>query len=288
VPRMPDEHEKLRCTDVHLSLGGSAANTAHWLARLGVPVAMLGAVGVDPLGDWCVEDLRRAGVDVTRVQRIPDAATGVATVFVNPASKRMVTSGGANARFDPDRLTDGLFGPDAHVHVATPLKPIVVPVLQAARRSGATTSCDLDEPPGRDLTGLLDICFMTRSCLERHCGSISLREAFGAPAMAGPTALVVTLGAEGAAAVTDRADWSVPVDPVDVVDRTGGGDAFDAAFLAAWSRGESWLAALDRGLGLARQVIGRLGSRADAALLRPGDRTAYGLDSRVADSRAGG
>lgn len=261
VPRMPDEHEKLRCENVHLTPGGSAANTAYWLAQLGAPVRMLGAVGVDPLGDWCVDALNRGGVDVSLVQRSHRRATGVAAVFVNPASKRMITSGGANVDFDPGRLGARVFGPDVHLHIATPLEHIALPVAYAARHAGATISCDLDEPPAGELAGLVEVCFMNRTGLERSVGHLPLREAYRALALPVSATLVVTLGAEGAAAVAEDFEWRSPVRPATVVDRTGGGDAFDAAFLEAWGRGRPLPDCLAAGAALAREVVGRYGSR---------------------------
>lgn len=261
VPRLPEEHEKLRCSDAHLACGGSAANTAYWLSRLGAEVAMLGCVGVDHLGEWCVTELAKAGVDVRGVQRSAEATTGIAAVFVNPTSKRMVSAGGANAHFDPARLSGTLFDPNTHLHVATPLPQISLPVLSAAKAAGATTSCDLDEPPDPYLTPLVDLCFVTHSGLVRRFGDVSLRSARESIALDAPLNLVVTLGARGAIVVTAEDEYFVPVQPVAVVDRTGGGDAFDAGFLWAWGQGCAWPDALRSALRLAVEVITRPGAR---------------------------
>ncbi len=52
--------------------------------------------------------------------------------------------------------------------------------------------------------------------------------------------VVVKLGRDGALAVgADRTEWHVPAYPIEPVDATGAGDAFDAAFLAAWLGGGS-------------------------------------------------
>ena len=51
----------------------------------------------------------------------------------------------------------------------------------------------------------------------------------------GPEVMIVTLGADGAAAVTrDGAIIEAPALSVDVVDTTGAGDSFVGSFLAAW------------------------------------------------------
>src|SRR4051794_31096734 len=61
---------------IRVTGGGSAANTAAWLAAEGVPVALVGVAGGDAAGDERLAELRRAGVDCTSVRRAADAATG--------------------------------------------------------------------------------------------------------------------------------------------------------------------------------------------------------------------
>lgn len=48
--------------------GGSAANTAIALARLGVDVGLIGRVGDDALAQWSLAKLTGAGVDLSAVQ----------------------------------------------------------------------------------------------------------------------------------------------------------------------------------------------------------------------------
>ena len=267
VERMPAEHEKLRCREAHIAQGGSAANTAHWLSRLGAAVTMLGCTGRDALGESAIDALVRVGVDASGVQRTERAATGVAVVFANPGSKRMVTSGGANAFLDPEAIPHGLFGPRTHLHVATPLAAIALPVLRAARAAGASTSCDLDELPSDEALPLVDICFVNHSDLARALGPLSAQAARGRlldGRVDHGMVLVVTRGADGAVAAGPTGEWQVAADAVDVVDRTGGGDAFDAGVLFARSRDGDWPAALIAGLRLAARVIAQPGARPEA------------------------
>lgn len=76
VERLPAEHEKLRCRGSALHYGGSAANTAYWLARLEQPVQMLGCVGDDPFGSLAVAALAEVGVDTRLIQRTCRNASG--------------------------------------------------------------------------------------------------------------------------------------------------------------------------------------------------------------------
>ena len=57
--------------DPRLLGGGSAANTAAALGRLGVECKFVGVVGSDSFGRHATESLAEAGVDVSGVARFP-------------------------------------------------------------------------------------------------------------------------------------------------------------------------------------------------------------------------
>jgi ribokinase len=258
---MPEEHEKLRCSETRVSCGGSAANTAHWLARLGVDTRMLGCVGEDVFGGLCIDALRAVGVDVQLIQRTREAATGMAAILVNPSSKRMVTSGGANACLEVERVPLEIFGPGVHLHVATPLFSIALPLLRRAKQAGATTSCDLDGESCPELSPLLDFCLMNQTDLTRWLGSVTVREAW--ERLGSSANLIVTQGARGATAVAAGAEVFASAFDVPVVDRTGGGDAFDAGFLFGLAQGGSLATCLRMGLFMAAGVVAGVGARPD-------------------------
>ena len=73
-----------------LSPGGSAANTATWLARAGNNVYLIGAVGADPLGDYLINEIGGSGVHML-VQRVPAELTGAVsyTHLTLPTTERV-------------------------------------------------------------------------------------------------------------------------------------------------------------------------------------------------------
>jgi sugar/nucleoside kinase (ribokinase family) len=261
VPRMPEEHEKLRCGESGWSCGGSAANTAYWLARLGIETRMLGCVGDDVFGRLCLDSLRNVGVDLQLIQCTSKATTGMAAILVNPNSKRMVTSGGANAHFEPGRVPASVFGPDTHLHVATSLRSLALPLLQMAKQTGASTSSDMDGGPGDASCALVDYCLTNRTDLTRWHGSAGFGEA--RERLGSGSSLIVTQGGRGATALSEGAEVFASAFNAQAVDRTGGGDAFDAGFLYALARGCKMAARLRLGLFMAAGVIGGVGARPD-------------------------
>ncbi|MBS1213423.1 MAG: sugar kinase [Proteobacteria bacterium] len=265
VERIPREHEKLRCDSALVAPGGSAANTAHWLARLGLETSMLGGVGIDPFGPWCLDALDAAGVDTSRVQRHAGACTGMATIFINPTSKRMVTAGGANRCFDPEQVPAALFDRQTHLHFATSFRSIALPLLRKAKAAGAATSCDLDGLPTSEMLPLLDYCFVNQTDLQRALGSVDTHAAW--KSLGSRMTLVVTLGERGAVAIDGQGEHSASAFPAYVVDRTGGGDAFDAGFLYGLACGHDLSVCLRLGLQLAARVISAPGARPNTVAL---------------------
>ena len=142
--RLPREHEKLRCKENWQQLGGSGANTAYWLTRLGIPTMMFGRVGSDLLGELCVSELQRVGVDTSLVQKDDNLPTGIATVLTHGAAKRMLTGVNANSALDEcDELLSNL-DESSHLHVSISNDELAVSLLQKAKTLGATTSCDFN------------------------------------------------------------------------------------------------------------------------------------------------
>lgn len=81
----------------------------------------------------------------------------------------------------------------------------------------------------------------------------TLRDSYGGVAL--------KLGAQGAAYAGDGETIHLPALPARVVDTTGAGDAFCAAFLAAWLAGRAPAEALQQGLAQAGRIVARIGAR---------------------------
>ena len=58
------------------------------MAKLGLRVALIGAVGADPFSEMALDELRRAGVDTGRVRVVEGEATGLMAVFVEEGGER--------------------------------------------------------------------------------------------------------------------------------------------------------------------------------------------------------
>ena len=80
LPAFPQPGETM-LGEAKVADGGKGANQASLLARLGVEVALIGAVGGDPAGGHLVQSLRDAGVDVSAVCEVSGRVSGQGCVW---------------------------------------------------------------------------------------------------------------------------------------------------------------------------------------------------------------
>jgi sugar/nucleoside kinase (ribokinase family) len=69
-----------------LASGGSAANTIHGLAMLGLSPGFIGSIGKDETGDFFEKEMKRAGVKTILLRR--NNITGTAVTLISPDTER--------------------------------------------------------------------------------------------------------------------------------------------------------------------------------------------------------
>ena len=244
---------------VEIRQGGSAANVARWLARLGTRSSLVCAIGRDGAGRSLVAQLRRDDVNVHAV-RVAGHRTGRIGVLVTPSGERsFVADRRAATRMEPgDLKTEWFDGIDlihlpAYSLLVEPLGSAGVRAVELTRArgaKGARVSVDLasvgpllthGRREARELIAGLkpDLIFATESEAEALLGRHAAEGLLDHAAVA-----VIKRGARGAR-VFARIDhgqtepepplqFDVATTPVAAEDTTGAGDAFDAGFIAGW------------------------------------------------------
>jgi len=255
--------------------GGSAANTAAWLAAAGADVTLLARRGADPLGDAAELALRAAGVR-TVLAVDPDRATGACVVIVDPTGERtMLPDRAANLALSPADLPADVFASGRHLHLSGYVvldersRPAAEAALAMAAAAGMTASVDPSSAaPLRAMGGAAfvtatrgaTLCMPNLDEAEVLAGTRDPRAAALTLALSYGEA-VVTLGVSGAVWSDGRDVVAAPAVPVTVVDSTGAGDAFAAGYLVARLSGGSPLDALTRGAALAAEAVTTVGAR---------------------------
>ncbi|MGF1473399.1 MAG: carbohydrate kinase family protein [Rubrobacteraceae bacterium] len=263
-------------TPIHADAGGSGANTAYWLARLGVETHFVGRVGDDVFGEYLVEKLGGGGT-IPHVVRDTSSRTGKVFVMVDGTGERtMITDRGAGETLSPEDLPRELFQPGTHLHLSGYLllgasrEETALEALRLAGESGMSVSVDPSSVPLLEelgpekflrWTGGADLCFPNREEGALLAGANDPHSTVEALVDHYP-GVVLKLGAEGALyASTEGQRELLPAVPTKVLDATGAGDALSAGFLAAWISDEPPTEALRKGLALSARVMESMGGR---------------------------
>jgi sugar/nucleoside kinase (ribokinase family) len=268
--------------------GGSAANTAAALSRLGVDCAFVGSVGDDTFGRLAVESLAEAGVGIEAVQVTDGSPTVTVIAVVKPDGDRLIyvwpPTRGAHGALRPETALDAAAGA-RWLHVSgiclrvSPAREALLAVMTEAQTRGIPVSFDLNlrlENWGWD-DGFRDIVesALERSDLVMGAASDEVVPLAGiddpveaARSLATDDRLVIArLGADGAVACSAAGTVAASGFQVPVADTLGAGDAFNAGFIAARLRGADVAGSLEWGNAVAALTITRSGARSSPARL---------------------
>jgi len=248
LPRLPDPGETVSGGTLLVNLGGKGANQAVAARRLGGEVRMIGCVGDDLDGRRIKDSLAAAGIDVAGLRSSPDAATGTALIMVDAQGRNQIAvAPGANHRLTVEMVaphSESIAWAEVVVcQLETPL-PVIRWALTEARSHGVTTLLNPApiQPLGSDMLALVD--YLTPN--EHEAAGLtglavdSLESARAAAAQllaSGAGAVLITLGERGVLACDGETVVHFPAFPVEVVDTTAAGDAFNGALAVGLAAG---------------------------------------------------
>lgn len=237
LPHLPSAGTESWAASRAVSPGG-VANHAVAAARLGLSSALVAAIGDDSLGDLVWRALRDEPLlDLRWSRRVPGLATAL-TVALAHGRERSFVSHGVLDPVPVERLVDKL--PESRSCFLS-LDTGVPDWLRAQRATGSIVFADVGWDPSRDwsaamLDNLAEVDVFLPNATEAmaYTRTGSAREALHALAAYVPL-VVVTCGPRGAMALDAGTGEEVALEApdVEVVDPTGAGDIFTAAFMAA-------------------------------------------------------
>jgi len=260
-------------------LGGSSANMAVGLSRLGLKVGIISAVGDDLLADYLIQRLQAENVDTRFVRRVAGFNTSLCLTEVWPPNRFHQVFYRAKPADSQIALTeDGvqavrqakMFVTNGTNLASEPARTAASKALQAAHAGGATTVLDIDyrasswtspAEAGRAAAGVLssvDVVLANEEELALLTGTDDPDTQIRSVLAAGPKLLVQKLGARGVAAHTMTGKHSAPSRTEKLVCAIGGGDGFASGFLYALYRGYELPRALEYGNAAAAVVVGRV------------------------------
>jgi len=279
APKLPIFGETMLGTDFDMGPGGKGSNQAVGTARLGASSALVGYIGTDKLASIATDLYAAEGVDASLVLPREERATGVGFIILNDKGENfIILDMGANELLDAaavEAASERIGRSDVVMTVLEIPTEAARRAMELGREKGAHTI--LNPAPARavpdDLFAAVDYLTPNESELRILLGlpaddPRSSRELAHELRRRGVKNVVVTLGRAGALILTDELDVMVPSIPVDVVDTTGAGDAFNSGFAMALAEGRDIVDAVRFGVvcgGIACTRLGVIPSLPDRA-----------------------
>jgi 5-dehydro-2-deoxygluconokinase len=280
-------------------VGGCPTNISVGTRRLALRSALLTAVGRDPVGDFILNFLKNEGVDTQFIPRKPDRRTSAVLLGIEPPDKFPLIYYRDYCADIELTIDDVLAAPVAGSRVLLitgtglsrePSCSATLFAAEQAKASGTKVFLDLDFRADqwhdaraygvtvRSALRRVDIVLGTadevKAAALRAAASIStqhsqvsesrvegnLAEAVESVLSAGPAALVMKRGGEGAVVyLRNRTIIEAPPFPVEVYNVLGAGDAFASGFVYGYIKGWDWYRSARMGNACGAIVVTRHG-----------------------------
>ena len=256
------------------TLGGSAANTAVWLANQGCSVDFFARVGIRDVVR-CSEDFSEVGV-TPHLAGDEQLETGSLVSIVRGDDRSMLSDRGANLALDPTEISDSVLSEASWLHLTgysffhhhNP--KMFSALIERARSQGLGVMVDassagflLDVGAQRFVSWVREASVLRcneeeaqvlADSVDTHTALERLGEIF--------PRVIVTTGETGSLLREGGSTHHIPSVPAERdVDPTGAGDAFNAGVLAGLAQGASLAESATAAAALAADAVSRLGAR---------------------------
>jgi sulfofructose kinase len=222
--------------------GGNVGSALVAAARLGAKCGIIGIVGDDPYGQFCIDDFKRHNIDTSHLIKDAGNKTSfcICLAEISTMGRSFIAKGGTKRQPTDAELDKKYISTTKYLH----LGPIGQPQVQAAiwaREMGITVVDDAGyfNPDTDEHTDLIDVFvgsehyykgLFHNNNYEKNCKAIQKR---------GPKIVVFTLGAKGCIGLNDDGEYfAIPAyKDLSIVDTTGAGDVFHGAFIFGLMQG---------------------------------------------------
>jgi sugar/nucleoside kinase (ribokinase family) len=251
IDHVPAEGELILTQAMLLTIGGCAANAAVALRKMGITAAVVGRVGDDAFGPIVRQMLDKEQVETSLLLSSHGQPTSQTMIInVMGEDRRFVHIFGANAAFTAadipfDRVRQcKVLYLGGYLLMPGMRQNELVPLFKAAQAAGVKTVLDVGVPGRADYLHRLDQLLPHVDVFLPNNDEAALilnepdpiQQAVTFHKMGAKNA-VVTLGGDGAILVNKETRVRAGVYPVDYIDGSGSGDAFDAGFICGLLRG---------------------------------------------------
>lgn len=264
-----------------VAMGGSSANIAAGLCKLGCKAALVTSVSDDAIGWYCLNQLEQYGVGSTHVKKITgEYRTSLAIYETRVEEHQSVIYRNNAADFqmsveDVEAVDYSQYGAlitAGTVFAAEPSRSATFRAFELAREAGLPIIFDVDYRPyswpsaevAQDVLSragaMSDVIVGNDEEFGFMAGDIS-KGLDKARELANSSVAIVVykMGPEGAVTFVDGEEIRTGIYPVEAVKPTGAGDSFMAGFMASLAEGRSTHDAILRGSACASIVVAKPG-----------------------------
>jgi len=243
VDRFPNSDQETVIRSWDMVGGGSAANVACGLSRLGITSGFIGNVGGDYFGEVLREGLRRERVDISRLKTCSGNSGSVIAIVSEGGERILFAYPGANAKLSPQNIDKDYIRTAKYIFLSSIEGEEAIPAMELASRCAREAGVKVFFDPGyifvekrlKGLEGILNKATMVKFN-ETEIKELTKREelldASEAIAEYGPKIVLITLGEKGCFLYSGSVKKSIESYREFVpVDKTGAGDAFSCGFI---------------------------------------------------------
>ena len=262
---------KLAVHESTMAPGGSAANTIHGLATLGIESGFISYLGKDEIGKFFEESMTSAGVKPLVFHT--DTASGTARTIISADGERtFATNLGASLELNENIITPELFKNWDYCYVEGYLianKPVFTKTIATAKECGCKVVLDLasfnvvedNREFLNELLPQIDIIFANE---EEAKALTQMRAEDSLHYIADKVEIaIVKVGKKGSLIKRGEEIVTIGCNKVDVVDTTGAGDMYAAGFLYGLINGYDLERCGTIGNHLAESIIQVIGAKMD-------------------------
>ncbi len=255
----PSPGREVLVNEYLMTLGCAACITAAGLVKLGNEVNFVGKAGCDPSGDFCLGEMSKLGLDVSRVIRDPAVTTGCTVAISSPEDRAHISYLGATTALSEEEVRDEYFEETDHLHLSSyflldRLRPSCGRLFRRAKEQGLSVSMDPQYDPAREwkldrmeVLSQVDLFLPNEVEVQGITGGSDPLEGLRSLEN-GRTLTVLKLGAAGAVALSGGELVHQFPPSIEPNDPCGAGDSFNAGFIHSWLQKSSLRDALRLGV----------------------------------------
>lgn len=230
------------------SSGGSAANTIHGLANLGIRTGFVGKIGMDNLGKFFEKDLKENNISPVMFHDLDETGRSIALISKD-AERTMATFLGAAGDLQQEDVDSDIFKGYQYFHLEGYLvqnHALIKKAVKVAKAHDLVISLDMATynivSENRDflenlIREYVDILMANESEAEALTGKKAGKALENMADMA--EVAVLKMGKDGSMIRRGTEKCELGIEKVNSIDTTGAGDLYAAGFLYGYCHGQS-------------------------------------------------